>query len=151
MKWLIMLGFMDLRGPRVCRHSTPVLLSKVKDKFDRCVHDLLSTSATPYKISLAINRWVTETCYQVILSMSDSHIQPLAGKDISLPVSGIPLWRLDDLTTTLSPEWDFLFWSNDLFILNQPPAAITHLLLHCQTTYFGWLSNLLSCQIPSLF
>ena len=26
MKWLIMLGFMDLRGPRVCRRSTPVLL-----------------------------------------------------------------------------------------------------------------------------
>ena len=25
-KWLIMLGFMDLRGPRVCRRSTPVLL-----------------------------------------------------------------------------------------------------------------------------
>ena len=25
MKWLIMLGFMDLRGPRVCRRSTPVL------------------------------------------------------------------------------------------------------------------------------
>ena len=27
MKWLIMLGFMDLRGPRVCRRSTPVLLN----------------------------------------------------------------------------------------------------------------------------
>ena len=25
MKWLIMLGFTDLRGPRVCRRSTPVL------------------------------------------------------------------------------------------------------------------------------
>ena len=24
-KWLIMLGFIDLRGPRVCRRSTPVL------------------------------------------------------------------------------------------------------------------------------
>ena len=26
MKWLIMLRFMDLRGPRVCRRSTSVLL-----------------------------------------------------------------------------------------------------------------------------
>ena len=28
-KWLIMLGFIDLRGPRVCRRSTPVLWSQV--------------------------------------------------------------------------------------------------------------------------
>ena len=26
-KWLIMLGFIDLRGPRVCRRSTPVLFA----------------------------------------------------------------------------------------------------------------------------
>ena len=28
-KWLIMLGFIDLRGPRVCRRSTPVLFGQV--------------------------------------------------------------------------------------------------------------------------
>ena len=32
MKWLIMLGFMDLRGPRVCRRSTPALFSYVADQ-----------------------------------------------------------------------------------------------------------------------
>ena len=31
MKWLIMLGFTDLRGPRVCRRSTPVLFNVASD------------------------------------------------------------------------------------------------------------------------
>ena len=29
MKWLIMLGFMDLKGPRVCWRSTPVLFPRI--------------------------------------------------------------------------------------------------------------------------
>ena len=37
-KWLIMLGFTDLRGPRVCRRSTPVLLHILSTNFRRCAH-----------------------------------------------------------------------------------------------------------------
>ena len=30
-------------------------------------------------------------------------------KDVILPVQEISLWRQDDLTTVLSPQWDFLY------------------------------------------
>ena len=43
-------------------------------------------------------------------------------KDVNLPVYEIPLWRLDDLIIVLSPQWDFLHWYDDIFILNQGPV-----------------------------
>ena len=30
--------------------------------------------------------------------------------------------RQDDLMTVLSPQWDFLYWQDDIFILNQGPV-----------------------------
>ena len=45
-------------------------------------------------------------------------------KDAILPVKEFPLWREDDLTRVLSPQWDFLNWQGGIFILNHGPRFV---------------------------
>ena len=48
-KWLIMLGFIDLRGPRVCRRSTPVLF------FFLCIASVIFFDISFVKFYLQLN------------------------------------------------------------------------------------------------
>ena len=44
-------------------------------------------------------------------------------EDIVPRVYKIPLWRKDSLKIILSPQWEFLYWWYDIFILNQRPVC----------------------------
>ena len=54
--WLIMLGFMDLRWPRVCRRSTPVLFVMLWSWFQQYHSNLqlheISQSVVPFNLQL---------------------------------------------------------------------------------------------------
>ena len=46
-------------------------------------------------------------------------------KDVILPVKKIPLWRKDGRNIVLSSKWDFLYWYDGIFIVNQLPREVT--------------------------
>ena len=73
---------------------------------------LISLKVHQYMSSLRFVGWGSDTC-----GLNQY-------KDAILPVKEIPLWRYDDLTTVLSLQWDFLYWYDGIFTLNQGPSFI---------------------------
>ena len=67
-------------------------------------------------------------CDPFCLILVTLHLTPVVSwgrkqyKDVVSPVQEIPLWRLDDPTTISSLQWDFLYWQDDMFILNRGPG-----------------------------
>ena len=43
-------------------------------------------------------------------------------RDPILPTQEVSLWRYNDLTAVLYPQWDIPYWWNNSFISNQAPA-----------------------------
>ena len=88
-KWLIMLGFIDLRGPRVCQRSTPVLYTPVTGctmvwhcclslcpSIHICpsVHPPICLPVRPSILSVAVHTdictWVLYTCHRLYYGMA---------------------------------------------------------------------------------
>ena len=57
MKWLIMLGFTDLRWPRVCRRLTPVLctIACASDRFNSSINAMLDALAIFYQTNNSLS------------------------------------------------------------------------------------------------
>ena len=68
MKWLIMLGFMDLRGPRVCRRSTPVLLNLFIGERAGVLSERRRSNCTCYNLLQTI-------CLERIIWLNSEHQQ----------------------------------------------------------------------------
>ena len=91
-KWLIMLGFMDLRGPRVCRWSTPVLSIMLHEahtdiqvtKFSVSLHEVLTDSITDNmaaKFSISLHEVLTDNmAAKFSVSLHEVLVDNLAAK-----------------------------------------------------------------------
>ena len=70
MKWLIMLGFMDLRGPRVCRRSTPVLYYNVDPNKTKLLSNLNYQWKIVYEMCLIYA--ISQHCLCFIISKNET-------------------------------------------------------------------------------
>ena len=104
MKWLIMLGFMDLRGLRVCRRSTPVLFLILVlcsyDSFNNhsnnssCYHSIFRLVNSPIKLECSHASWVY-TIHLICSNINHGFLKLHAAKSLHFPWE-FPAWRIKE-------------------------------------------------------
>ena len=92
---------------------------------------ILCQMTKSWALAAGLSSGLTMVCMDVSESWSNSgtcHFDtwtPNQYKDAILPAKEIPVWRSYSHKIVLFAQWDFLYWYDGIFILNQSPRSPT--------------------------